>query len=214
MSNYTVETIDINPGLRIRIEPDIDSESPGEWGNVGKITYRKGSRYVLGTEEVDQERFEEIGRGIESGDLLGLPVCAFVHSGNTIATHPFSCPWDSGRSGWVYCTKKKAIAEFGKKVLTEKVREAALRCLQGEVETFAQYLRGEVYGYIVERVERDEDGDIVDTEHLDSCWGFYGLEYAIEEAKSSAQYHVEQDNAEAVEAGVMAARGIVTEHRV
>lgn len=34
-----------------------------------------------------------------------------------------------------------------------------------EVKTFDQYLRGEIYGFIIETV---------DGEHLDSCWGFYG----------------------------------------
>lgn len=186
MSNNTVETIDLSPDLRIRIEVDDDAESPKEWDNVGEITYRAGSRYTLGTEPVGMDRYEEIGLGIKHGSLIGLPVYAYVHGDATISTTPYGCPWDSGRSGWVYCTKEKAITEFGNKVCTEGVRAKALKALQGEVETFAQYLRGEVYGYVIERCE---DGE---WEQLDSCWGMYGLDYCISEAQSTAQRYVEE----------------------
>lgn len=210
MTEDTVETIDINPSLRVRIEPDQDADSPAEWDNVGQIAYLAKSRYFLGTEKVSVDRMHEIDEGIESGKLIGLPVYAYVHSGSTIATKPFSCAWDSGRSGWVYCTREKAIAEFGKKLLTKKVREAALKCLQGEVETFAQYLEGDVYGYIVERVIRDEDGEEIDTEELDSCWGMYGLDYAKEQGKAQAEWQVAQDAKEAVEVAYWAARDVET----
>ena len=75
---------------------------------LGKITYNSIS-YRLGNEPVSLERFEAIDRGIKRGDLIGLPVYAYVHSGETISTEPFSCPWDSGRSGWVYCTTEAAL---------------------------------------------------------------------------------------------------------
>lgn len=43
--------------------------------------------------------------------------------------------------------------------------------------------RGEVYGWIVK-----EQG-----EHVDSCWGYYGdLEYCIQSAKDSIDYHSEE----------------------
>ena len=192
MSNSTVKTIDISPTLRIRIEYDTESESPANWDNVGQITYRKGARNVLGTEAVDMDRFEEIELGIKNGTLIGLPVYAYVHSGATIATTPFSCPWDSGRSGWVYCTREAAVKEFGKKICTAAVRQSALKRMEGEVDTFDQYLRGEVYGYIVERVERDEDDEELGSERLDSCWGWYGLDYCIEQGRSAAERYKEE----------------------
>ena len=191
MSYNTVKTIDISPTLRIRIEYDTESESPADCYNLGKITYRSGARNVLGTEAIDTERFEEIARGIENGTLIGLPVYAYVHSGSTIATTPFHCQWDSGRSGWVYCTREAAVKEFGKKVCTAAVKEKAMKCLRGEVDTFDQYLRGEVYGYIVERAVIDEDGD-KDWERLDSCWGHYGLDYCIEQGRAAAAHYKEE----------------------
>ncbi len=209
MNRDNVETIDINPNLRVRIEQDTDAQSPEDWCNLGQIAY-SSSREYLGTENVSRERLMEISKGIEDGSLIGLPVYAYVHSGSTIRTYPFDCPWDSGQSGFIYCTKEKAIEEFGKKVLTTKAREMALKCLNLEVEAFNQYLEGDVYGVIVERVKRDEDGDEVDTENLDSCWGFYGLDYAREEAKSMGKHQAAEDLKEAAEAQHWAERDVVT----
>lgn len=210
MSKNSVETFDINPTLRVRIEYDNDSGGPGEWDNVGQIAYCS-SRETLGTERVSRERLDEISAGIRDGSLIGLPVFAYVHSGATIRCAPFSCPWDSGQSGFVYCTKEKAIAEFGNKILTAKARAQALKCLAGEVETFDQYLTGQVYGFIVERVIRDEDGDEVDTEELDSCWGHYGLDYCIEQGKYAAEQMRKLDEKEAAERLACEERDIVTE---
>jgi hypothetical protein len=174
------DIIPFNETIQIRIEQDDDVESPANWDNVGQIAYCS-SRTVLGTENVSRRGLDEICDGIEAGTLIGIPVYAYVHGGATIRaaeSNPFSCPWDSGLSGFVYCTKEKAIEEFGKKVLTPRVKAQALKCLQAEVETFDQYLRGDIYGYIIERVGTKEN--------LDSCWGIYGYDYCLEEAKLAA----------------------------
>lgn len=42
-----------------------------------------------------------------------LPLFLYDHSGITISTGPFSCPWDSGQVGWIYAEKKKLIEETG-----------------------------------------------------------------------------------------------------
>ena len=190
MSNFytseTSELIEISPTLRVRIVADSDPMSPTDWDNLGEIAYN--SRYCLGTEEVSQDRMDEIASGIRKGELVGLPVYAYVHSGATINTRPFSCPWDSGMSGFVYCSVEQARAEFNGRNFKAKAR----KCLEQEVKTFDQYLTGDVWGFIVEvRVNEDEDED-AEWENIDSCWGFYGLEYAIEEGTSAGKYQLEQ----------------------
>jgi hypothetical protein len=91
-----------------------------------------------------------------------------------MATTPFSCQWDSVQVGFIYTSRKKAIAEWGNKVCTAKVKEMATKCLKEEVKTYDQFLQGEVYGYVIE----DKDGN-----EIDSCWGFYGKDDLIAEAK-------------------------------
>ena len=188
-----METIKINDRVSVRIERDTDPYSPANWDNVGEIAYCS-SQYCLGTERVTPHRMNEIAQGIRFGDLIGMPVFAYVHSGSTIKaaeTNPFRCEWDSGQSGFVYCTVAKGIEEFGTKrdqlnLAEGKVRKGTaamraktLKCLIGEVATFDQYLQGDVYGYVIE----------VDGEEKNSCWGFYGLEYAKQEATSAAQHY-------------------------
>jgi hypothetical protein len=82
--------------------------------------------------------------------------------------YPYNDPWDSGLFGIIAVSKEKAVKEFGKKICTKKVRERALNCLQGEVETLNDYYTGMVFGFIIE----DEDGD-----EIDSCWGYFGYDY-------------------------------------
>jgi len=69
------------------------------------------------------------------------------------------------------------------KHITKKDIDRARELLISEVKEYDQYLTGDVYGYVVE----DADG-----EHIDSCWGFYGLDYCIEEAKSAIDYHIKE----------------------
>ena len=160
-------------------------ESPREWEcNIGVIAY-KHRRYTLGEEKIDDpidfllnlygieatnmpytnETLKKLmGQASKYGYVL-LPVYLFDHSGITISTTPFSCPWDSGQVGFIY-TNLKRVQEMGHnwKKWSEKRREQVREWLKGEIKIFDQYLRGDVYGFIVE-----EDG-----EEIDSCWGFYG----------------------------------------
>lgn len=167
------DTIEKN-GYTLRILRDDDPPSPAEWDNLGQIAY-SSNNYTLGTECVSQDRLQEIADGIKDGSLIGLSVYAYVHGAATISTSPFSCSWDSGQSGFVYCTKKQAREEWG-----DDYEVNARRVLRGEVKTFDQYLRGDVYGYTI----TDKDGD-----EVDSCWGFYGRECADEAGMDALNYH-------------------------
>lgn len=170
-------------GLTIKLVYDQDCESPLEYDEGVFITYRKDSRYILGNAPIDRDEFESIGARIKAGELVGLPVFAYIHSGVALNTSGFSCPWDSGQSGFIYITKATALAWQGGEVLTAKRRARALDSLQSVVKMYSQWLGGECYGYIIE----DSEG-----EELSSCWGFIGQEYALEEAKREADYHAKE----------------------
>lgn len=110
-----------------------------------------------------------------------LPLRLVDHSGISMSIGRGAHPqdpggWDSGQVGWIYMTKKKAVEEWGKKRCTKQVVELAEKCLSQEVETYNQYLTGDVYGFVIE----DSDGD-----EVDSCWGHFGLDYAIQAAKEA-----------------------------
>jgi hypothetical protein len=181
----------------ILIEQDNDPMNPRtEWDNFGIIAY-KHRNYILGEEEInDPDDFLAGLAGLEpdKDNLMEraqkknviLPVYLYDHSGITISCRPFSCPWDSGQVGYIYATYEQIRKEYNVKHVTTKVIEKVKNRLRSEIETFDNYLTGEVYGFTVE----DEDGEMVD-----SCSGYYGengIKDAINTAKDSIDCEIKQ----------------------
>jgi len=156
--------------LTVRIEQDQDAEPPQSTGIL--IYYRKGSRYCLGEVRETDTKLEKLEVKVIAGSVWGLPVYAHVHSGTVLSTTPFSCPWDSGRSGIAICEKKLFDNE-----------EDAHQAIRAHVEAFNQYLRGDVWTYTIE----DQSGETVG-----GCSGFYGLDHCEREAKEEAE-HLNKD---------------------
>lgn len=157
-------------GKRVEIDYDPDPESPREWDNLGTILYTS-ARYTLGDKRTTSE---EIRDTFERKDVIAFPVYAYIHSGTALSLSPFSCPWDSGQCGIIFCTREAALKKLGRKRLTRKGLATIRKIFQGEIETYADYLDGNVYGYRIE-----PNGD--------SCWGFYGLEYCEESAREACK---------------------------
>ena len=105
-------------------------------------------------------------------DDIMLPLYLYDHSGLTISTTPFSCPWDSGKVGLIYVSREKAREEYGVKRLSDKLLSTVLYRLRDEVEEYDRYLRGESYMYVI----KDEDGEI-----KESCSGYDDIEYCKRE---------------------------------
>jgi hypothetical protein len=182
-----VETF-VHAGHKVEIHTDDCPESPREWSTVGKILYTS-DRYVLGDERVSAEEINEI---MKRKDVVWLPVYAYIHGGVTISTGSFSCPWDSGMCGIIYAEREAILKEWNQSRLTNALREKVKKVLQGEIETYDQYLRGDVYGYNVKTSSTCTECGHVEEEILDSCWGYYGLEYCEQEARAAASAHVKE----------------------
>jgi len=133
--------------------------------------------------------FEDLYTKIEERGTIISPLYLYDHSGITISMGSFLCPWDSDLVGWIYMTKDKIAENWG---TDKEAYEKAIKCMEGEVETYDDYLTGNVYGFSV--VKEDEE-DV-----LYSCGGFYGdLEESglLEEAKRTIEYYLEQTPLEA-----------------
>lgn len=199
------EILETRDGLTLTLHHDQDCESPLEYDEGVFITYNAQSRYTLGNTPTDAEENQRIGERIQSGELIGLPVYAYIHGGVALSTGAFSCPWDSGQSGFIYVNKATALSWHGGKILTAKKREQTLKNLRAIVESFGAWVNGECYGYSVE----DADG-----ETLDSCWGFVGYDYAAESAREAFAHclkeHAESTAREASERQAWACRDVVT----
>ena len=159
---------------RLKLVQDSSADSPREWDNLGTMVCFH-NRYDLGDNHNynsdDYNNWEEMKKAIEKEENTAviLPLYLYDHSGISISTGAFSCRWDSGQIGFIFISKEKAVQEFGGKIVTAKLKERLVGILEGEVETYDQYVRGEMYGFQI--VDEDDN-------HIDSCYGFYGTDFA------------------------------------
>lgn len=122
-----------------------------------------------------------------------LPLYLYDHSGITMNTSGFSCPWDSGQVGYIYATRQVILDEFGKKRLTKKLKEDAERILRDEVAAYDNFLTGNIHRYSVEVIRHfvaceccGKEGQ--ETVYEDSCGGFYGdVDHVVDEVNQSLE---------------------------
>lgn len=180
----------------IKIYPDSDPCSPREDDNLGTMVCFH-NRYSLGDDHnfksENYNSWDEMEKDIIKTEKVGviLPLYLYDHSGIRISTGQFSCRWDSGQIGFIFISKKKMLEEYGGKIVTKKLKERVTRYLNGEVEVYDQYLQGDIYGYKIFIKEKGEE-----KEEIDSCWGFYGMDECLDEAKGIVDSRIEDEKPE------------------
>lgn len=131
---------------------------------------------------------------------------------STSSGYPYNDRWDAGCVGFIYVTKEKALKEWGgipeknengdfiriphnhsdgsvtysikyTPINEENWKEVAEYHMDNEVETYDQYLSGDVYGFILTKKIIKQDkcphcGEVIreyeEEVEDDSCWGFLG----------------------------------------
>ncbi len=193
----------------LEVETDYNPESPREWSNLCTMICWH-SRYSLGdkhsfSDPLDfmmnlyrevmgeswfykhkSDDWSDILRALQESNLVLIKVInLYDHSGLTVSTsdgYPYNDRWDAGCVGFIYVTKKTIFKECGN-ITEENWKERADKYLEGEMEAYDQYLRGDVYGFtltkkVVEQETCPHCGEVIreyeDEEDVDSCWGFYG----------------------------------------
>lgn len=192
---------DINyKGYKIKIRQDEYYESPNDWGDENLFLVYDHKQFTVKRKGFEPQDIYESGLAYEKNYWI-LPVEAYIHSGVSLSLFSGTklCRWDSSVSGYILASKK----EF-------KNLETAKTAAEGLIKTWNQYLSGEIWGYIIEKsntvysiskekfdrllFENDlstleSEFDIEDEwEEVDSCWGFYGQDAAIDEAKLVIDY--------------------------
>ena len=172
------EFVHANRTIQVVIDPE-PMDPRKDWDPLTTI-YHWHRRYDLGT-RIDRLDEDEMGVMVaQKGEeiLADAPLYLLDHSGISVNTRGFGCPWDSGRVGWVVLTKQRA-EERGFDLTDPDHNPDWKAILEGEIREFDQYLRGEVYGFRILGLDGDE---------LESCWGFYDLKQAEESAKDVAEH--------------------------
>ena len=184
-------------------------EDPRDWTNLCTMVCWHG-RYALGDrhefvnpseflihlyEELTGKNWEddyntmdwqEIYGAIKETNLVLIKeVNMYEHGGITVSTssgYPYNDRWDAGIVGFIYVTKKRVFEECSG-ITEENWLERADHCLESEMETYDQYVRGDVYGYkltkkAISKTTCPHCGETISEneveEDVDGCWGYYG----------------------------------------
>lgn len=142
----------------------------------------------------EQEKLDMIEA---TGEIVWLLISIYDHSGISIwlggIDGHVDARWDCSTIGFAYvekCTaEKEGALRAGKNGLYnghKSWQEWAYDVMESEMETYEQYVTGEVFGYMVEGGDGYCD---------DSCWGFYGTDEIprmIEQAKVEIDWALER----------------------
>jgi len=156
-----------------------------EWDNLGSmVCFHR--RYTLGDIghgycASEFNSWDELKKQIikDHDPAVIIPVYMYEHSGMTISTSPFSCPWDSGQIGFIYISKAKVRKDANVKRINKELIDWVTKQLRAEVRTYDQYLTGDTFGYKITK----------DGEEIDSCWGYYGYHETKEQAENQLMYY-------------------------
>jgi hypothetical protein len=194
-----VETYELGDNT-LEIVFDNTPESPRTFDNLSiMVCFHK--RYALGDKHKYREDefsgWDELRSTIEKDhDVVAIyPLYIYDHSGITISTTPFQCRWDSGQVGFVFVDKKTVRECMSVLRITQKMIDKVSADIEDEVNTYDQYLRGDVYGFQLTRKEVCRSCEHVEQEIIDSCYGFYGSDVQ----KNGILEHLSAEVREAVE---------------
>ncbi len=188
---------------RVRVLHDEVSEDPlTAYDNLGTLVCFPHRRYTLGERRPTEGELDALRYGGWSGlerhcrrqygTTCVLPVGLYDHSGLHMyvggGSYRFDPQgWDSGTAGWIMDTEEsRRLLGVEPGTVTVPAHEAGLRGdtsvevdrtrhgLTVEVNTYDQYLRGDIWGFVLERYEVCEHCGRGEWHTEDSCWGFYG----------------------------------------
>lgn len=188
----------IEERLERMIKPYYDRES-----SLISQNHSYGSQAVKSVWQEWREKKQRVINAVLDKHVVILPLFMYEHGGITMSTGVFSDRWDSGQVGWIYMTKETIRKEMCRpqplkkgqvnpdlkpiKHVTNQDIERAIELLESEVKTYDQYLRNDVYGYVIE----GSDGLEIDD---GSCWGYYGEKDCIAAAKETVDYEIKYLN--------------------
>lgn len=167
------------------VKDDTSSNPREEFDNLCFMNFEH-RRYNLGDENIKEVLLDKLGLSysdLNNRELIqkakkqgvifhSMPVYMYEHGNIALSLKPFHCPWDSGQLGEIFVftddvKNEFSVKRFGKKIKTD-ILEKIIKNMVSEIETYSQYLSGDVYGFQIV----DEDDNIID-----SCYGFYGSDF-------------------------------------
>ena len=164
-----IETIE-RDGLTVKLFFDPEPTSPDDWDQLA--TFQHSASFTFGEPIGEPERGWDVH--IRALTLMGeaaatVPVRVDDYGSRGLMIYES----DAENANGVLFTTHERVTELCTDKPEYHERTWIEQALRGELEQWKQYAENDVYGYVIE----NESG-----EHVDSCWGFYGFEYAKEQA--------------------------------
>lgn len=140
--------------------------------NLGKIICFHG-RYSMpqevdGISTNDFNGWNEMRAYLEKHYKVVLPVYMYDHSGTTVNTTGFHCPWDSGQIGFIVASAADIRENFCVKRCSAKIVKSAEKTLKNEIKLWDMEMTGQTYWVELENLQTNE---------IESCGGYYGTEF-------------------------------------
>lgn len=196
----------------VRVYSDSDAQSPRE-EPLGKIVMAKRAcrHYDVADTEIDEE-YSDIYDEFKSYQTEDQAFCLPLYGYETQFGYQFEVleadAFEDGDrrrkpNGFVAVYPKTTMKWFQLNSIDSAVLFAATLpdvrdTIIGEMETYNEFLRGEVYGYVIESPLNFDDGD----EYERSCWGFMGGANFDDGRKMTAVEYCMHEGVHAVEAEV------------
>lgn len=156
----------------LKIVWDEYPDDPRTWSNLGTfVTFESRSC------SPDRNPFysvEELIKEVcKSDKYIWKFVGKYEHSGVKyfLTDNGHLSGWDTCTCGIIYVSKDDARENYNVKKIMPKLKERIYDIFEGELETYTNYVNGWVFGCNL----YDLDG-----EEVDSCYGFYSEEDAVE----------------------------------
>ena len=155
----------LTEGRILRVEQDIYAESPNEWSADIFIVYAHRDFTVKREGFVPSEIFDHYNNTPDDRftNYYVFPLYAYIHSGVSLSLNRGSDRWDTSFKGFVL-VKKSCFTNIS------EAEESA----ENLVETWNQYLFGDVYQFVVIKTTECPNCHHIEETIEDSCGGFYG----------------------------------------
>jgi hypothetical protein len=166
------------------IKQDDNAESPDSWGNTDMFLVYDHKQCTIERDGFAPRNIYEYLEQCKNSDTIDLrnddfdkywifTVYAYIHSGVSLSLSRGTDRFDTSSTGFILIEKEIGGWSIGSKpyIVTEP---EATKYAEGLIETWNQYLSGEVYSFTVVELNKCKCcGTIEEIEH-GSCGGFYG----------------------------------------
>lgn len=192
----TIDTRDIS-GVehRVRLVQDEDCTSPRDFDcNIGKIV-ALSTRYDWPMEDGDTVSADRIASATQEYSFRAVSRWLRMFHGATMVLPLYIGGDDRPIAGTEFERARSYIGVTFDQPKTREItgvtQESIARGLKEDIEEYGRWATGDAYGWVVERraphphPECKATHHADDWQHVDSCWGFIGYEYAESEARSA-----------------------------